>query len=112
MLILVQIALRYSAYPHDTTSGALLYCAYAMLCFLSGQSMVRSSQARKLAVILTLYGFVLAAFALLQGIAPNGKLYWVRQPRAWAAGFTVHTSTTITTPGLMELLVPIPLVLR
>ena len=25
-----------SAYRHDTISGALLYCAYAMLCFLSG----------------------------------------------------------------------------
>jgi O-antigen ligase len=110
VLVLIQIVLRYSAYPHDTRSGALLYCAYAMLCFLSGQSMVRSSQARKVAVILTLYGFVIAAFALLQGIAPNGKIYWARQPRlgGWIYGPYVNHNHYA---GLMELLVPIPLVL-
>ena len=110
ILVLLQIVLRYSAYSHDTRSGALLYCAYAMLCFLSGQSMIRSSQARKVAVILALYGFLIAAFALLQGIAPNGKIYWTRQPRlgGWIYGPYVNHNHYA---GLMELLVPIPLVL-
>ena len=72
----MQIVLGASAYRHDTISGALLYCAYAMLCFLASQTLLRSSQARKIAVILALYGFAIAAFALLQGVAPNGKLYW------------------------------------
>src|SRR5271165_2774304 len=76
-LILLQIVFRVSAYRHDTISGAMLYCAYAMLCFLSAQTLLRSSQARTIAVILALYGFTIAAFALLQGIAPNGKLFWV-----------------------------------
>lgn len=110
ILVLLQIVLRYSAYAHDTRSGALLHCAYAMLCFLSGQSMIRSSQARKVAVILALYGFLIAAFALLQGIAPNGKIYWTRQPRlgGWIYGPYVNHNHYA---GLMELLVPIPLVL-
>src|SRR5579863_9381219 len=38
LLILVQIVFHLSAYRHDTISGALLYCAYGMLCFLSSQS--------------------------------------------------------------------------
>src|ERR1700690_3772240 len=38
ILILVQIIFRLSAYPHDTVSGAMLYGAYGMLCFLSGQT--------------------------------------------------------------------------
>src|SRR5882672_7152450 len=33
-LVAVQIILRRSAYPHDTVSNALLYVAYALLCFL------------------------------------------------------------------------------
>jgi len=109
-LILVQVAFRISAYPHDTVSGALLYCAYGMLCFLARQVLVRSAQARKLAVIFTIYGFLLAGFALLQGIAPNGKLYWVREPRlgGWIYGPYVNHNHYA---GLMELLVPIPLVL-
>jgi O-antigen ligase len=110
ILILLQIILRSSAYPHDTISGALLYCAYGMLCFLARQVLLRSSQARKLAMVLVVYGFVLAALALLQGIAPNGKLLWVRQPRlgGWIYGSYVNHNHYA---GLMELLVPIPLVL-
>lgn len=110
ILVLVQIGSRSSAYLHDTVSGALLYGAYAMLCFLAGQSLVGSAQARMLAVIFTVFGFAIAGLALLQGISPNGKLYWVRQPRmgGWIYGPYVNHNHYA---GLMELLVPIPLVL-
>ncbi len=52
----------------------------------------------------------LAAFALVQGVAPNGRLYWLRQPRmgGWIYGPYVNHNHYA---GLMELLVPIPLVL-
>jgi O-antigen ligase len=110
LLILLQIGLGATAYRHDTVSGALLYCAYAMLCFLAGQTLLRSSQARKIAVILALYGFAIAAFALLQGIAPNGKLYWVRHLSMGGAIYGPYVNHNHYA-GLMELLVPIPLVL-
>ncbi len=109
-LILLQIVLGASAYRHDTASKALLFCAYGLLCFLVGQVLLRSVQARKIAFILALYGIAIAAFALLQGIAPNGKLYWLRQPTmgGWIYGpYVNHNHYT----GLMELLVPVPLVL-
>ena len=109
-LILLQIVLGLSAYRHDTISGALLYCAYAMLCFLSAQTLLRSSQARTIAVILALYGFTVAAFALLQGIAPNGKLFWVRQPSMGGAIYGPYVNHNHYA-GLMEMLVPILLVL-
>ncbi len=110
LLILIQIIFRATAYRHDTVSGALLYCAYGMLCFLSGQTLLRTAQARKLALILCIYGAVLATFALLQGISPNGKLYWVRVPRmgGWIYGPYVNHNHYA---GLMEMLLPIPLVL-
>jgi len=108
-LILAQIVLRKSAYSHDTVSGAMLYCAYGMLCFLASQTMLRSSQARKIGIILATYGAIVAAFALLQGVAPNGKLFWLRQPRlgGWIYGPYVNHNHYA---GLMELLVPIPLI--
>ena len=110
VLIFVQLGFGLSAYRHDTISQAMLYCAYAMLCFLATQSLVRSSQARKIAVIMAIYGFSLAAFALIQGVAPNGKLYWIRQPRmgGWIYGSYVNHNHY---SGLMELLIPIPLVI-
>jgi O-antigen ligase len=110
ILIFLQIVLRTSAYRHDTITSGVLYCSYGMLCFLSGQSLLRSSQARKIAVILAIYGFAIAAFALLEGLTPNGKLYWLREPRmgGWIYGPYVNHNHYA---GLMELLVPIPLVI-
>ena len=110
LLVLLQIVSRHSAYQHDTISGAMLYLAYGILCFLSAQSFLRTAQARKLAVVFALYGFTLASLALLQGIAPNGKLLWLREPRmgGWIYGSYVNHNHYA---GLMELLVPIPLVL-
>jgi O-antigen ligase len=109
-LIFLQIVFRASAYRHDTLSAALLYCSYGVLCFLAGQTLLRSVQARKLALIFCIYGSVIAAFALVQGTSPNGKLYWVRQPRmgGWIYGPYVNHNHYA---GLMELLIPIPLVL-
>lgn len=110
VLIGIQLIFKISAYPHESISEALKYCAYAMLCFLVTQMMIRSSQARKIAMMLAFYGFSIAVFALLQGISPNGKLYWVRQPRlgGWIYGPYVNHNHYA---GLMELLVPIPLVI-
>jgi O-antigen ligase len=71
---------------------------------------LRGAQASKLALIFCIYGSVVAAFALLQGISPNGRLYWLRQPRlgGWIYGPYVNHNHYA---GLMELLIPIPLVL-
>src|SRR6266849_2141158 len=110
LLIVSQLVFRMTAYPHDTISLALLYLSYAMLCFLAGQALIKGSQARTLALVFSLYGAALAGFALLQGISSNGKLYWIRQPRmgGWIYGPYVNHNHYA---GLMEMLVPIPLVL-
>src|SRR5579871_1069285 len=110
LLVLVQCVFRQTAYAHDTLSQAVLYISYALLCFLASQTFIRGSQARTLASIITIYGTALAAFSLLQFVAPNGKLYWLRQPRSggWIYGPYVNHNHYA---GLMELLIPIPLVL-
>ena len=110
LLVVVQLVFRRSAYPHDTASLALLYFSYAILCFLAGQAMLRGSQARTLAAVFSLYGAALASFSLIHSISSNGKLYWLRQPRngGWIYGPYVNHNHYA---GLMEMLVPIPLVL-
>lgn len=109
LLIIVQIVFKASAYLHDTISGAMLYVTYGLLCFLATQSLIRTAQARRIAVILALYGFALAAFALAQAVSPNGRIYWTRIPRmgGWIYGPYVNHNHYA---GIMELLVPIPLV--
>jgi len=110
LLIIVQIVFKASAYLHDTISGAMLYVTYGLLCYLATQTLIRTAQARRIAVVLALYGFALAAFALVQGVSPNGRIYWTRIPRlgGWIYGPYVNHNHYA---GIMELLVPIPLVL-
>ena len=109
-LIGLQFALGITAYRRDAIQEAMQFCAYALLCFLATQTLLRSSQARKVAVVLAIFGVAVASFALLQGIAPNGKLYWIRQPHlgGWIYGPYVNHNHYA---GLMELLAPIPLII-
>ncbi|HVI10956.1 MAG TPA: O-antigen ligase family protein [Candidatus Binatia bacterium] len=110
LLVVSQLVFRQTAYSHDTIALALQYLSYAILCFVATQILIRGSQARTLAVIFCAYGGALAAFALVQGISSNGKLYWLRTPRmgGWIYGPYVNHNHYA---GLMEMLVPIPLVL-
>jgi O-antigen ligase len=109
-LILWQLATGRTAYRADTFSAALLYFAYGLLCFLVVQCLRRTSQLKVLAWVFSGYGFTVALFALMQGIAPNGKLYWLRSlpSGGWIYGpFVNHNHYA----GLMEMLTPIPLVI-
>ncbi len=108
-LIGLQLATGRTAYRYETVSSGLLYCAYGMLCFLVIQVLRRTSQVQALAVAFSTYGFLLASFALLQNLSSTTKLYWIRTPRmgGWIYGPYVNHNHYA---GLMEMLVPIPLV--
>jgi len=108
-LILWQIATGRTAYRADTSSTALLYCAYGLVCFLVVQCLRKTSQVKALAWVLSGYGFTVALFALMQGLASNGKLYWLRtaQSDGWIYGPYVNHNHYA---GLMEMLTPIALV--
>jgi len=110
VLILWQLAMGQTAYRADTFSSALLYCAYGMLCFLVVQCLRKTSRVKALAWVFSVYGFTVALFALMQGIAPNGRLYWLRtaQSGGWIYGPYVNHNHYA---GLMEMLTPIPLVI-
>ena len=109
-LAVVQWITGSSAYRHVTYTHLLLYAAYGMLAFVLTQSLRRSTQFDWLANAVTVYGAVVAALAVLQGIAPNGKLFWI-WPSAqggWIYGSYVNHNHYA---GLMELLTPFPIVL-
>ncbi|MGH9529726.1 MAG: O-antigen ligase family protein [Terriglobales bacterium] len=108
-LVILQLAARRTAYPYATFSSGLLYVAYGVICFLVIQCFTRPSQVRILTRSFSSYGFVVAAFALLQGLGSNNKLYWLLTPRGggWIYGPYVNHNHYA---GLMEMLFPIPLV--
>ena len=104
-LVLVQWLLGTTAYRHVTYTHLLLYAAYGMLAFVVTQTLRRSSQFELLAKLFTGYGAVVASFAVLQGIAPNGKLYWIwplEQGGSIYGPYVNHNHYA----GLMEMLLP------
>jgi len=109
-LVLGQLATGRTAYRADTSSSAMLYFTYGLLCFLVVQCLGRASQVKALAWVLSGYGFGIAMFALIEGVAANGKLYWLRSlpSDGWIYGPYVNHNHYA---GLMEMLTPIPLVI-
>ncbi|HEV2699568.1 MAG TPA: O-antigen ligase family protein [Terriglobales bacterium] len=108
VLVIVQL-LGTSAYRHATESGLLLYAAYGAVCFLLSQTLHRTTQIRRLATAFGVFGSCVAVFAVLQSLSSGGKLYWIRAPRfgGWIYGPYVNHNHYA---GLMEMVVPIPLV--
>jgi O-antigen ligase len=109
-LIAVQLISGRTSYVYVTRSQGLLYCAYGLLCFLLVQCLREVHQLKILGWLFSGYGLAVATFALVQGLAPNGKLYWYRTPLAggWIYGPYVNHNHYA---GLMEMLLPIPLVI-
>ncbi len=109
-LVLVQWVAGTTAYRHVTYSHLLLYPAYGMLVFVVTQTLRRSSQFELMAKVFTGYGAVVALFAVLQGMAPNGKVYWIRTLEQGGLVYGPYVNHNHYA-GLMEMLTPFPLVL-
>ncbi|HWC19780.1 MAG TPA: O-antigen ligase family protein, partial [Terriglobales bacterium] len=109
-LVSAQWIAGFTAYRQQTYSHLLLYVAYGMLAFVVTQSLRRTSQLWWLAWAVCVYGGAIAAFSLVQGLAPNGKIFWI---------FSLQQGGLIYGPyvnhnhyaGLMEMLIPFPLAL-
>jgi O-antigen ligase len=104
-LVALQVVTGRTAYRYETLSNALLYCAYGSALFPGGSM----SPLKTLAIVVPVYGFAVAMFALIQSMSSNDKLYWLRTPRSggWIYGPYVNHNHYA---GLMEMLTPIPLV--
>ena len=108
-VVVLQLLPRISAYRHETSTELLLYISYAGICFLLIQTLRRTTEVRRIGTALVVFGTSVAFFAVLQSLSSNAKLYWVRTPSlgGWIYGPYVNHNHYA---GLMEMLVPIPLV--
>lgn len=107
-LVGIQYFSGLTSYRYATASAALIFCAQGLLCFLVTQTLQRTFQVNRLALIFSVYGVVLASFAILQSVSSAGKIYWFRSSHGWAYGPYVNHNHYA---GIMELLIPVPMVL-
>ena len=109
-LILAQIVLRRSAYSYITRYEGLQYVAYGIVLLIAAEC-VRDGDTRKIfAMVIVVFGALYAFFALAQELTSNGKIFWIHSPRFGGVIYGSYVNHNHYA-GLMEMLVPIPLVL-
>ena len=109
-LILAQLALRLSAYGYITKYEALKYVSYGIV-LLIGAECVREEGTRKVfALVMIVFGACYAFFSLAQELTANGKIFWMHSPQFHGSIYGSYVNHD-QYAGLMEMLVPIPLVI-
>lgn len=108
-LVGLQLISGHTAYWFVTWRSGLLWAAYGMIFFVTTQASYRKEEVRAFAFFLIAYGFLVALFSIIQQFTWNGNLYWVvpNRQNGWVYGpYVDHAHYA----GLMEMLVPFPLV--
>jgi len=108
-LILAQIALHRSAYAYVTKYEGLQYVAYGILLLIAAECVRHEDTRRVFVLIMIVFGALYAFFALAQELTSNGKIFWTHSPRFHGAIYGSYVNRN-NYAGLMEMLVPIPLV--
>jgi O-antigen ligase len=108
-LILAQIALRWSAYSYVTKYEALQYVSYGIVLLVAVECVREEDAREKFALALTVFGALYAFFALAQELTSNGKIFWVHTARFNGSIYGSYVNHDHYA-GLMEMLVPFPLV--
>src|SRR5215475_9725928 len=110
-VILAQVVLHRTAYWYITKYEAGQYVAYGIAFFVAAEC-VRSEQTReRFAQIMIAFGVFYAFFAIAQELTSNGKIFWFHSPRSHSSSIYGSYVNRDHYAGLMEMLVPIPLVL-
>ena len=103
-----QVASGRTAVRNDTVSELWLYGAYAFVAFLAVQLLWHSALVQ-FAKVMAVFGGAYALFAALQEFTASGKMYWAGAPLPSSSYGSYFNHNHYA--GLMELLIPFPLVL-
>ena len=108
-LVALQLLTSFTAYWYATWQQGLLWTVYGMIFFVVTQCLRRTVWIKSFALFFTSFGFLVALFAIVQQLTWNGNLYWVVPNRSGGMVYGPYVNHAHYA-GLMELLVPIPLV--
>ena len=108
-LILAQIALGRSAYGYVTKYEALQYVSYGVVLLVAAEWIQEEDARKKFVLMLIVFGASYAFFAVAQQLTSNGKIFWVHTPQFSGSIYGSYVDHAHYA-GLMEMLVPFPLV--
>jgi O-antigen ligase len=109
LLLLAQVGLHISAYGYVTKYEVLQYVSYGIVLLIAAECVREEDARQKFATVLIVFGVLYAFFALAQELTSNGKFFWVYTPRFNGSIYGSYVNHDHYA-GLMEMLVPFPLV--
>ena len=109
LLLLAQVGLRTSAYGYVTRYEILQYVSYGIVLLIAAECVREEDTRQTFAMVLIVFGMLYAFFALAQELTSNGKFFWVYTPRFNGSIYGSYVNHDHYA-GLMEMLVPFPLV--
>jgi O-antigen ligase len=109
VLLLAQVGLRASAYGYVTKYEVLQYVSYGIVLLIAAECVREEDAREKFALTLIVFGALYAFFALAQELTSDGKFFWVYTPRFHGSIYGSYVNHDHYA-GLMEMLVPFPLV--
>ncbi len=98
-----------SLYPKATVSEFLRIASYAGAYILTVQFLSESRRFRKTIGLLSIFAVAVAFFSIIQHLAPNGKIYWIRELTQGGVPFGPYVNRNHFA-GLMVMLLPILMV--
>jgi O-antigen ligase len=109
ILILAQIGLHTSAYTYVSKYEVLHYVAYGIVLLIAGECVREEGTRKRFAFALMVFGTIYAFFALTQELTSNGRIFWLHSLRFNGSIYGSYVNKNHYA-GLMEMLVPVPLV--
>lgn len=104
----IQVAAALSLDQQATKETTVKWLAMAIY-FLAALHALRSPERRrKVLVAMTIFGFAVSLFAILQRLTYNGKMYWVRPVSIYIAPYGPYGNYNHFA-GMVELILPLPL---
>ena len=108
--VAIQLSVGLTVYGYATQQQAMKYVAYLFLVVVASDCFRSPTLIHRFGLLLSFFGFGLAAVALAQDVTHSSKLLFVRTPQeaGWSYGpYLNHNHYA----GLMEMLAPFPLTL-
>jgi O-antigen ligase len=105
-----QILLQVPRYRYGTIAAAEFSVMYGLAFFLAIQIFSGDKKLERVLEVLSVFGFLLALFGIIQHFAGNGNIYWFRPIADTSAFFGPYINRNHFA-GAMEMLAPLPVVL-
>ncbi len=106
-IVVLQFVTGITGYRYATLEHGLDLLPLGVVVLVASETFTRRQRLHQAAITLSIFGFAIALFAIVQDFSGNGSIYWLVKVRAISADVYGPYANHNHYAGLMEMLVPI-----